>query len=59
MMDARGMVTECSNSNAWFVIDDQLVTPAAGNLVGLTRRSLVETARGGRDAVRRTGHAWG
>ncbi len=42
MLDGRGMVTECSNSNAWFVIDDTLVTPAAGNLVGLTRRSLVE-----------------
>jgi branched-chain amino acid aminotransferase len=42
MLDARGMVTECSNSNAWFVIDGQFVTPAAGNLVGLTRRSLVD-----------------
>ncbi len=46
MLDGRGMVTECSNSNAWFVIDGQFVTPLAGNLVGLTRRSLVELLQG-------------
>ena len=42
MLDAGGNVTECSNSNVWFVLDGKLVTPRAGNLDGLTRRSLIE-----------------
>lgn len=42
MLDAEGMVTECSNSNIWFVMNNQLVTPEVGNLQGLTRKSLVE-----------------
>lgn len=42
MLNGRGMVTECSNSNVWFVIDNQYVTPQAGNLVGLTRRTLMD-----------------
>ncbi len=33
-------VTEASNSNLWFVIDDRLVTPVSDNLRGLTRASL-------------------
>ena len=41
MLDANGLVTECSNSNVWFVVDGKLVTPAGGNLDGLTRRSLI------------------
>ena len=41
MLDAEGLVTECSNSNIWFVLDGKLVTPAGGNLDGLTRQSLV------------------
>lgn len=41
MLNAKGMVTECSNSNVWFVLDGKVVTPQAGNLVGLTRRSLM------------------
>ena len=41
MLDADGRVTECSNSNVWFVLDGRVVTPAAGNLLGLTRKSLV------------------
>ena len=41
MLDADGWVTECSNSNAWFVLEGKLVTPATGNLLGLTRKSLV------------------
>jgi len=41
MLDANGRVTECSNSNAWFVLDGKPVTPAAGNLLGLTRKTLV------------------
>lgn len=41
MLDAEGRVTECSNSNVWFVLDGKIVTPANGNLLGLTRKSLV------------------
>lgn len=41
MLDSKGMITECSNSNVWFVLDDKVVTPLAGNLVGLTRKSLL------------------
>jgi len=41
MLDSKGMVTECSNSNIWFVFDDLVVTPQAGNLMGITRRSLM------------------
>jgi len=54
MLDAKGMVTECSNSNVWFVFDDLLVTPQAGNLIGLTRRSLMSLFReAGLEAVER------
>ncbi len=54
MLDSKGMVTECSNSNIWFVFDDLVVTPQGGNLMGLTRRSLVSLYRGaGIDAVER------
>ena len=41
MLDAKGWITECSNSNVWFVVDGKLVTPAGGNLDGLTRHSLI------------------
>ena len=41
MLDANRKVTECSNSNVWFVIGDKVVTPKRGNLVGLTRKSLM------------------
>ena len=41
MLNADGLVTECSNSNVWFVLDGMVVTPASGNLSGLTRKSLV------------------
>lgn len=41
MLDAKGRVSECSNSNIWFVVDGKLVTPAGGNLDGLTRRTLI------------------
>jgi len=54
MLDARGMVTECSNSNIWFVLEDKYVTPQAGNLVGLTRRSLMDLFKqAGAEAVER------
>ena len=46
MLDAEDLVTECSNSNVWFVLNDTLVAPVAGNLDGLTRRSVVELATG-------------
>ena len=42
MLDANKRVSECSNSNIWFVIDDTIVTPELGNLVGLTRLSLMK-----------------
>ncbi len=41
MLDEKGQVAECSNSNVWFVVGGKLVTPAGGNLDGLTRRSLI------------------
>ncbi len=41
MLDATGQVSECSNSNVWFVVDGQLITPATGNLDGLTKRTLI------------------
>ncbi|MEM7195416.1 MAG: aminotransferase class IV [Pseudomonadota bacterium] len=41
MLDHHNNVTECSNSNVWFVIDGVLTTPEAGNLVGLTRKKLI------------------
>ncbi len=41
MLDAKGQVTECSNSNIWFVMGGQLITPAVGNLDGLTKRALI------------------
>ena len=50
MLNDAGLVTESSNSNVFFVIDGDLVTPAenAGHLRGLTRAALQEacTARG-------------
>ena len=48
LLDADGMVTECSNSNIWFVLNGKLATPAGGNLSGITRHALVgELARAG------------
>lgn len=42
MLDARGLVTEASNSNVFFVIDGQLVTPSqrARNLRGTTKAAV-------------------
>jgi len=59
MLDADGRVTECSNSNAWFVLDGKPVTPASGNLLGITRRILVDllAADGYADAIERELHA--
>ncbi|MCG8420445.1 MAG: aminotransferase class IV [Proteobacteria bacterium] len=42
MLNDEGLVTEASNSNVFFVIDGDLVTPAqtAGNLRGLTKAAV-------------------
>lgn len=40
MLDAGGWVTEAANSNVWFVLNDELVTPASGNLRGLTKKHV-------------------
>ena len=58
MLDADGRVTECSNSNVWFVLDGRVVTPAAGNLLGLTRKSLVGLLeRAGHGGIERPVHS--
>lgn len=48
MLNDAGLVTESSNSNVFFVIDDKIVTPAetAGNLRGLTKTAVLEACRG-------------
>ena len=42
LLSQNGLVTEASNSNLFFVIDEQLVTPSqeAGNLKGLTKETV-------------------
>ena len=58
MLDADGLVTECSNSNVWFVLDGKVVTPATGNLLGLTRKSLVGLLeRAGHNEIERQIHS--
>ena len=56
MLNDAGFVTEASNSNVWFVLDGELVTPAqsAANLRGLTKVALHEACavRGSRRAQR-------
>ena len=42
ILSAEGYVTEASNSNVWFVIDDEVVTPGTGNLRGLTKAAILE-----------------
>ncbi len=46
MLDASGLVTEAANSNIWFVIENRLVTPATGNLKGLTKNMCISRLRG-------------
>jgi len=43
MLSEDGLVTEASNSNVFFVIDDELVTPSqkAANLRGLTKAAVL------------------
>ena len=47
MLNDAGLVTESSNSNVFFVIDDKIVTHAetAGNLRGLTKVAVLEACR--------------
>jgi len=47
MLNAAGLVTEASNSNVFFVIDGELVTPSqqAANLRGLTKTAIHEVCR--------------
>ena len=40
MLSKEGHVTEASNSNVFFVIDNDLVTPGSGNLRGLTKAGV-------------------
>ena len=42
MLTRDGFVAEASNSNVWFVINNQLVTPGEGNLRGLTKMHVHE-----------------
>jgi branched-chain amino acid aminotransferase len=44
MLNPAGIVTEASNSNAFFVIDDRLVTPsfASGVLRGITKAAIAQ-----------------
>jgi len=58
MLDANDRVTECSNSNAWFVLGGKPVTPASGNLLGITRKKLVDLLvdAGDGDAIERELH---
>jgi branched-chain amino acid aminotransferase len=47
MLNEAGFVTEASNSNVFFVIDDRLVTPSqtAANLRGLTKAAIQESCK--------------
>lgn len=47
MLNEAGLVTEASNSNVFFVIDGELVTPSqvAANLRGLTKAAVHEVCR--------------
>ena len=42
ILGSDGYVTEASNSNVWFVINGETVTPASGNLNGLTKAAILK-----------------
>lgn len=44
LLDHRGLVTEGPGYNLFGVVDGELVTPAAGVLEGITRRTVLELA---------------
>jgi branched-chain amino acid aminotransferase len=54
ILNHENIVTEASNSNVFFVIDGELVTPdpGAGNLMGLTKQAAIEACGGDGLAVR-------
>lgn len=41
ILGSDGFVTEASNSNVWFVIGGETVTPSSGNLKGLTKAAIL------------------
>lgn len=47
MLNGAGLVTESSNSNVFFVINDEIVTPSesVGNLKGLTKAAVHDACR--------------
>ena len=45
ILNREGFVTEAANSNVWFVINGQLITPATGNLKGLTKMHIHNALR--------------
>jgi branched-chain amino acid aminotransferase len=47
MLNRAGLVTEASNSNVFFVLDDKVVTPSqeAGNLRGITKAAIHQACR--------------
>ena len=40
LVTSDGVITEASNSNAWFVVGGKLLTPVRGNLRGITKRHI-------------------
>ncbi len=46
ILSSEGHVTEASNSNVWFVIGGEAVTPSAGNLRGLTKAAIHKACAG-------------
>ncbi len=42
ILSTDGYVTEASNSNVWFVIQNEIVTPGSGNLRGLTKAAILD-----------------
>ena len=58
ILSTEGYVTEASNSNVWFVINGETVTPATGNLRGLTKAAILKAcAERGVNAVERDIHS--
>ena len=41
ILSSDGYVTEASNSNVWFVVNDETITPGDGNLKGLTKAAIL------------------
>jgi branched-chain amino acid aminotransferase len=56
MLSDAGLVTEASNSNVFFVVDDELVTPSqeAANLRGLTKAAIHSVCAAGGITSRET-----